>query len=173
MSKKRASLNSGVSNKRSQAPKFRLSLKLRHLQRDLPQLVQNFFHSWHLVKVLIALEVIINILVIKHVKYTEIDWSTYVAQVKQIFNISNFNFNYTQIEGPTGPLVYPAGHVFIFYLFKELTDDGANIRMAQYLFVCVYIAQLYLVYKIYSHKRTPKVSFLGLIRSVIRTVDII
>lgn len=117
-----------------------------------------YFHSWELAKILIAIEVFINILVIKHVNYTEIDWSTYMAQVGQIFNSSNLNFDYTQIEGPTGSLVYPAGHVYIFALLRELTEEGKNIKSAQYIFLCIYIAQLVLVYRIYSHKRTPKVS---------------
>lgn len=148
----------GVSNKRSTIPKFRLMLKIRQISKRFPQIAQEFFHSWNLVKVLIAIEVVINILVIKNVKYTEIDWSTYMAQVGQIFNSTKFNFNYTQIEGPTGPLVYPAGFVYVFALFKELTDGGNNIQLAQYIYFCIYIAQLILVYRIYSHKRTLKVS---------------
>lgn len=161
MSKKRigsSGSNLSFSNKRLQnGPKFRLMPKLRQLAKHAPQLAQDFFNSWNLVKLLIALEVILNQLIIRHVNYTEIDWSTYMVQVGQVFNGSKFNFDYNQIEGPTGPLVYPAGHVYVFYLFKELTDGGANILAAQYLYLCIYIAQLILVYKIYSHKRTLKV----------------
>lgn len=152
----------GVSNKRSTTPKFRLMLKIRQISKRFPQIAQEFFHSWNLVKVLIAIEVVINILVIKNVKYTEIDWSTYMAQVGQIFNSTKFNFDYTQIEGPTGPLVYPAGFVYVFALFRELTDGGNNIQLAQYIYFCIYIAQLILVYRIYSHKRTLKVSLRAL-----------
>lgn len=159
MSKKRSGAGlSGPANKRSQAPKFRLMPKLRMFARQFPQLAQQFFHSWNLVKLVIAIEVLINILVIKHVKYTEIDWSTYMAQVKQVFSISKPNFNYTQIEGPTGPLVYPAGHLYVFLLLKELTEGGLNIQAAQYIYLCIYIAQLILVFKIYSHKRVQRVS---------------
>lgn len=81
-----------------------------------------------------------------------------MVQVKQVFNSTQPNFNYTQIEGPTGPLVYPAGHLYVFYLLKELTDEGSDIRSAQFIFLFIYIAQLILVYKIYSHKRVLKVS---------------
>lgn len=132
--------------------------KLRQLMKNGPQLAEQFFHSWNLVKLLIAIEVLINYLVIKHVKYTEIDWSTYLVQVRQVFNRTNPNFDYSQIEGPTGPLVYPAGHLYVFYLFKELTEGGANIQNAQFIYLCIYIAQMFLVYKIYSHKRVHKVS---------------
>lgn len=161
MSKKRATVGAGYSNRRTQGPKFRLAPKLRLLIKQLPEISVNsiiqFLRSWHLVKILIALEVVINYWVIKNVNYTEIDWSTYMAQIGTIFGYSdgksNLNFNYTQIEGPTGPLVYPAGHVYVFYLFKELTENGQNIRIAQYIFLCIYISQLILVYKIFRHKR--------------------
>lgn len=138
-------------------PRFRLLPKLRQLSKHAPQLAQDFLNSWNLVKLLIAVEVLLNYLIIKNVKYTEIDWSTYMVQVGQVFNGTKFNFDYSQIEGPTGALVYPAGHLYVFYLFKELTENGSNIQMAQYLYLCIYIAQLILVYKIYSHKRTRKV----------------
>ena len=161
MSKKRVAGGFGpnnITNKRNQAPKFRLMPKLRHLSKNAPQLAQKFFHSWNLVKLLIAIELVINYLVIKFVRYTEIDWSTYMVQVSQVFNRTKLNFNYTQIEGPTGPLVYPAGHLYVFYLFKELTEGGTNILYAQYIYLLIYIAQMFLVYKIYSHKRVLKVS---------------
>lgn len=161
MSKKRATVGAGYSNKRSQGPKFRLTPKLRSLIKQMPEIslssMIQFLRCWHFVKILIAFEVVINCWVIKNVNYTEIDWSTYMAQIRSIFGQgdgkTNLNFNYTQIEGPTGPLVYPAGHVYIFYLFKELTENGLNIRIAQYIFLFIYIAQLILVYKIFRHKR--------------------
>lgn len=159
MSKKRSGGGSSFgATKRPQTPKFRLMLKIRQISKKFPQLATEFVHSWNLVKVLFAIEIIINILVIKYVRYTEIDWSTYMSQVGQIFNSSNFNFNYTQIEGPTGPLVYPAGHVYIFYLLRSLTESGNDILLAQHIYMCIYMAQLYLVYKIYSHKRVFSVS---------------
>lgn len=132
--------------------------KLHILLRRLPKLGHEFVNSWNLAKLLILIDSMITFLVIKHVKYTEIDWSTYMVQVKQVFNSTQPNFNYTQIEGPTGPLVYPAGHLYVFYLLKELTDEGSDIRSAQFIFLFIYIAQLILVYKIYSHKRVLKVS---------------
>lgn len=159
MSKKRSGSGFGASGgSASKTRKLNIMRKLKHLIKESPRLVHELVHSWNLVKLLIAVEVVINILVIKYVNYTEIDWSTYIHQVKQVFNYTNPNFNYTQIEGPTGPLVYPAGHLYIFYLLKELTEDGLNIRFAQYIYMCIYIAQLILLYKIYSYKKVIKVS---------------
>lgn len=134
--------------------------KLHILLRRLPKLAQELVQSWNLAKILIVLDGIITYLVIKHVRYTEIDWSTYMVQVGQVFNSTKSNFNYTQIQGPTGPLVYPAGHLYIFYLLRELTDGGADIKAAQYIYLFIYLTQLILVYKIYSHKRQMKVSYL-------------
>ncbi len=35
--------------------------------------------------------------------------------------------NYFNLKGDTGPLVYPAGFVYIFSGLRWLTDDGDNI----------------------------------------------
>lgn len=56
-------------------------------------------------------------------------------------------------SGDTGPLVYPAGHVYIYTLLYFLTGYGRNIRLAQYCFVGIYLMQMYLMLKIYSKSR--------------------
>lgn len=56
-------------------------------------------------------------------------------------------------SGDTGPLVYPAGFVYIYTIFYYLTDHGRNIRLAQYCFVGIYLLQMYLVLKIYTKTR--------------------
>ena len=35
--------------------------------------------------------------------------------------------NYSKLRGDTGPLVYPAGFVYIFAALRWLTDEGLNI----------------------------------------------
>lgn len=35
--------------------------------------------------------------------------------------------NYMHLEGDTGPLVYPAGFVYVFVALRSLTDEGLNI----------------------------------------------
>lgn len=47
---------------------------------------------------------------------------------------------YTNIEGDTGPLVYPAGFLHLFSLLKSLTQGGTDIISAQYIFAALYIA---------------------------------
>jgi alpha-1,3-mannosyltransferase len=56
-------------------------------------------------------------------------------------------------SGDTGPLVYPAAFVYIYSLFYFVTSQGANIRLAQYIFVGIYLAQMYLVLRLFSKTR--------------------
>lgn len=63
--------------------------------------------------------------------------------------------DYALIKGGTGPLVYPAGHVYIYSLLYELTEQGTNILRAQWMFVGLYLATLTVVLLCY---REAKVS---------------
>lgn len=47
--------------------------------------------------------------------------------------------NYTLIEGGTGPIVYPAGHVAIYTLLWYATSKGTDLLKAQYIFLGLYI----------------------------------
>jgi alpha-1,3-mannosyltransferase len=63
--------------------------------------------------------------------------------------------DYTLIKGETGPLVYPAVHVYIYAAFYHLTDGGANIVLAQSLFQVLYLATLALVLACYRRANAP------------------
>ncbi|XP_005383394.1 PREDICTED: dol-P-Man:Man(5)GlcNAc(2)-PP-Dol alpha-1,3-mannosyltransferase [Chinchilla lanigera] len=84
--------------------------------------------------------------VIHRVAYTEIDWKAYMAQVEGVINGT---YDYTQLQGDTGPLVYPAGFVYIFMGLYYATGRGTDIRMAQHIFAVLYLATLLLVFLIY------------------------
>ncbi|NWH68357.1 ALG3 mannosyltransferase, partial [Geococcyx californianus] len=94
----------------------------------------------------------VNFWVIRRVAYTEIDWKAYMQEVE---GFANGTLDYTQLKGNTGPLVYPAGFVYIFLGLYYATDHGTNIRLAQYLFAGLYLLNLLLVFRIYC--RTNKV----------------
>ncbi|TRY69743.1 hypothetical protein DNTS_035420, partial [Danionella cerebrum] len=98
------------------------------------------------------LEIAVNIFVIQRVSYTEIDWKAYMDEVEGVINGT---FDYTYLKGDTGPLVYPAGFVYIFTGLYYLTDHGRHIRLAQYVFAVFYLINLLLVFRIYH--RTKKV----------------
>ncbi|XP_047731357.1 dol-P-Man:Man(5)GlcNAc(2)-PP-Dol alpha-1,3-mannosyltransferase isoform X4 [Prionailurus viverrinus] len=91
-------------------------------------------------------EVGITFWVIHRVAYTEIDWKAYMAQVEGVINGT---YDYTQLQGDTGPLVYPAGFVYIFMGLYYATGRGTDIRMAQHIFAVLYLATLLLVFLIY------------------------
>uniref|UniRef100_A0A1B6EEB1 dolichyl-P-Man:Man5GlcNAc2-PP-dolichol alpha-1,3-mannosyltransferase n=1 Tax=Clastoptera arizonana TaxID=38151 RepID=A0A1B6EEB1_9HEMI len=107
-----------------------------------------------LVAVLILIfEIVVNLLVINKIKYTEIDWIAYMQEVEGVINGT---FDYTKLKGDTGPLVYPAGFVYIFSAFYFITQYGTNILFAQYIYALMYIFTLYLVYRIYNKsKKVP------------------
>lgn len=102
---------------------------------------------------LILIEICVNILVIKNVKYTEIDWVAYMQEVE---GVVNGTFDYSKLKGDTGPLVYPAGFVYLFGILYYITDFGTNIRFAQYIFAGFYMLLLALVFRIYlKTKKVP------------------
>ncbi len=55
--------------------------------------------------------------------------------------------DYSKITGDSGPLVYPAGFVYIFGLFKWIC--GSNIRTGQILFGGIYLFTQFNVFQIY------------------------
>ena len=57
-------------------------------------------------------------------------------------------------SGDTGPLVYPAGFVWIFWVFHSLTDAGTNIKLAQCLFAVIFLLNTALVFRLVPFKKT-------------------
>ncbi|KAM9789622.1 dol-P-Man:Man(5)GlcNAc(2)-PP-Dol alpha-1,3-mannosyltransferase [Neosynchiropus ocellatus] len=104
------------------------------------------------VSLLWLLEIGINVWVVQKVAYTEIDWKAYMDEVEGVINGT---YDYTQLKGDTGPLVYPAGFVYIFTALYYMTSSGVNIRLGQYIFAVFYLITLLLVFRIYY--RTKKV----------------
>jgi len=112
---------------------------------------QKYF--WLIASMLFIQEIGVNIAVIWKVMYTEIDWVAYMSEVEGFLNGT---YDYTKLEGGTGPLVYPAGFVYIFSGLYFITDQGKNIRLAQYIFVGLYLLMLVLVFYIYGKiKKVP------------------
>jgi len=62
---------------------------------------------------------------------------------------------YSKITGPTGPLVYPAFHVYIYTALYHLTDQGTNILRAQIIFANLYVVTLALVIACYRRVGAP------------------
>lgn len=71
--------------------------------------------------------------------------------MQQVECFLNGTRNYTEISGSTGPIVYPAGHLYIYTLLYWLTDHGTNIARAQIIFAGLYLINLTFVFTLY-HK---------------------
>lgn len=84
---------------------------------------------------------------------TEIDWKAYMQQIEVYLAGER---DYSKIYGDTGPLVYPAMHVYIYRWLHEFTQGGSSILTAQVFFVFLYIFNLGLVMACY---RRAKVSY--------------
>ena len=69
--------------------------------------------------------------------------------MQQVSQYRNGERDYTLIKGSTGPLVYPAAHLYIYNLLYFLTDGGKNILLAQCIFGGVYLSVLGVVMACY------------------------
>lgn len=61
--------------------------------------------------------------------------------------------DYALIKGGTGPLVYPAGHVYIYSFLHDLTNQGKNILTGQWVFMGLHLATLAVVVLCYREAR--------------------
>ena len=115
-------------------------------QFRLQDLILSPSFSWIACIILLPIELAVNILVIQRVKYTEIDWVAYMSEVEGFLNGT---FDYSMLNGSTGPLVYPAGFVYIFSALYSITNHGHNIVLAQYIYAGVYLMSLAVIFRIY------------------------
>ncbi|KAJ3566674.1 hypothetical protein NP233_g6848 [Leucocoprinus birnbaumii] len=103
-------------------------------------------YFWTLASLVIIGDALVTELIIKVIPYTEIDWETYMVQTQLYVKGQH---DYSQISGPTGPLVYPAGHVRIHEFLYHFTDAGRDVRLAQHIYGTLYIFTLIATCAIY------------------------
>lgn len=122
----------------------------------IEDLLFNSDKSFLVMCILLPLELFLNLLIVFNIKYTEIDWVAYMQEVEGFLNGT---FNYYELKGDTGPLVYPAGFVYIYSLFYAVTSKGVNIPLGQFIFVAIYLLFISTVFFIYKKtKRVPPVA---------------
>jgi alpha-1,3-mannosyltransferase len=114
------------------------------------------------VAALVFLETVLNAAIVRFVPYTEIDWEAYMQQV-DAFQAGELD--YINIKGGTGPLVYPAGFLYVFSALKALSGGGTNIAAAQILFIGIYALNSAVVLLIYRRAGLPALSALPLLMS--------
>ncbi|KAH6765366.1 asparagine-linked glycosylation 3 [Perilla frutescens var. hirtella] len=95
------------------------------------------------VAVLLADAILVS-LIIAYVPYTKIDWDAYMSQVSGFLGGER---DYSKLKGDTGPLVYPAGFLYIYSAIQYVT--GGEVYPAQILFGILYIVNLGMVLLIY------------------------
>uniref|UniRef100_A0A0D9UXC3 dolichyl-P-Man:Man5GlcNAc2-PP-dolichol alpha-1,3-mannosyltransferase n=1 Tax=Leersia perrieri TaxID=77586 RepID=A0A0D9UXC3_9ORYZ len=98
----------------------------------------------HFAAFLLLADAALVALIVAFVPYTKIDWDAYMAQVDAF---AGGERDYTKIEGDTGPLVYPAGFLYVYNAIKFLT--AGQVFPAQILFGVLYIVNLSLVLLLY------------------------
>ncbi|XP_025878911.2 dol-P-Man:Man(5)GlcNAc(2)-PP-Dol alpha-1,3-mannosyltransferase isoform X1 [Oryza sativa Japonica Group] len=98
----------------------------------------------HFAAFLLLADAALVALIVVFVPYTKIDWDAYMAQVDAFVEGER---DYTKIEGDTGPLVYPAGFLYVYSAIKLLT--AGQVFPAQILFGVLYIVNLSLVLLMY------------------------
>ncbi|XP_078439785.1 asparagine-linked glycosylation 3 [Wolffia australiana] len=100
--------------------------------------------QWVVASTLVALDALIVCFIIALVPYTKIDWDAYMSQVDGFLKGER---DYMRLEGDTGPLVYPAGFLYIFAALKYATEG--LVFPAQVVFGVLYIINLAIVMLIY------------------------
>lgn len=63
--------------------------------------------------------------------------------------------DYIHLTGSTGPLVYPAAHLYLYRVLYELTDSGRDVLVAQKLFLVLYLVTLAVVLSCYRKAGAP------------------
>ncbi|KAL0437607.1 UNVERIFIED_CONTAM: Dol-P-Man:Man(5)GlcNAc(2)-PP-Dol alpha-1,3-mannosyltransferase [Sesamum radiatum] len=93
---------------------------------------------------LLFADAVLVFLIIAYVPYTKIDWDAYMSQVTGFLGGER---DYSKLKGDTGPLVYPAGFLYIYSGIQYIT--GGEVYPAQILFGFLYVVNLGLVLFIY------------------------
>ncbi|KAJ4850575.1 dolichyl-P-Man:Man(5)GlcNAc(2)-PP-dolichol alpha-1,3-mannosyltransferase [Turnera subulata] len=94
--------------------------------------------------VLILADALLVALIISYVPYTKIDWDAYMSQVTGFLQGER---DYSNLKGDTGPLVYPAGFLYVYSAIQYVT--GGEVYPAQILFGILYIINLAIILFIY------------------------
>ena len=101
---------------------------------------------------LLLAELVLTALIILKIRFTHIDWRAYMEEVEG--PLVHGVWDYAELRGETGPLVYPGGFVALYGALRLLAGgDGTEVRSAQWAFLGVYVGSLALVMACYAHAR--------------------
>ncbi|CDZ96769.1 glycosyltransferase family 58 protein [Phaffia rhodozyma] len=126
---------------------------------------------WYLAGLLAIGELILGGLIIRFVPYTEIDYKAYMEQVGGFLGGER---DYSKLEGGTGPLVYPALHLYIYTLLSHLPSHPQALLaslfppeihphlLPQLIFLALYLGQFLLTALVYKKARMPQYALIPL-----------
>merc|ERR1712129_380862 len=73
--------------------------------------------------------------------------------MQQVEIFANGERDYTKLIGDTGPIVYPAGHLYIYTALYHVTEHGQSIHTAQVVFAALWVLALGLVLHVARRSR--------------------
>ena len=126
------------------------SMIIRRLATDWSTAVR------YLLAPLIFGEMLLCTIIVLKRSFTHIDWRAYMQEVEgpMVHGV----WDYAQLRGETGPLVYPGGFVVLYASLRLLAGgDGTVVRPVQWAFAGVYAATLGLVAGCYALARPTRV----------------
>lgn len=142
-----ASTNTNTNTNKQQfreSPEFTLLNVLDDIKQGIIAFLINPKVTIIVYPIIICLSSILTKIVINKISYTEIDFITYMQQIKLI---NQGIIKYSEIEGDSGPIVYPGGFVQIYQFIQWLISSSSSsssstgeeilsydVREAQYIF---------------------------------------
>ncbi|CAE6373000.1 unnamed protein product [Rhizoctonia solani] len=136
-------------------PQANDSLDITHPIRTIKNLLTRSQYFWFIACLILIGDATLCRLIIRFIPYTEIDFETYMIQTDLYLAGER---DYSQITGPTGPLVYPAGHVHIHHLLHNLTQGGSlkYLPKVQELYAGLYLLTMALTFLVYRRAGIPQ-----------------
>ncbi|CAE6353120.1 unnamed protein product [Rhizoctonia solani] len=131
------------------------SLDVTHPIRTIKNLLTRSQYFWFIAFLVLIGDAILCRLIIRFIPYTEIDFETYMIQTDLYLSGER---DYSQITGPTGPLVYPAGHVHIHHLLYNFTEGGSlkYLPKIQELYAGLYLFTMAITFLVYRRAGIPQ-----------------
>ena len=133
-----------------------LLARARFASPPLDRLARGLLFDWSyfplLAALLLAAESALCAILILKARYTPIDWRAYMQEVEG--PLVHGVWDYAELRGETGPLVYPGGFVWLFAGLRFVAGgDGSDVRAAQCAFAAAYVATHALVFAVYARAR--------------------